>query len=310
MSHRTEPISGSSFPASSLVFIAGTGRSGTTWLAELLNYDSSARLIFEPFHRDNVKEWANFSYAQYFRPEQEAPEAFEAAGRILRGQISNPWIDSAGACPQNSSRIILKEIRANLMLGWLRRNFPGFPLIYIIRNPFAVALSSQKAGWNYDLQGVFLSQPDLVEDFLSPFIQVIKDAGSSFEQFITLWCIEQTVALKHLNGLPNCQVLAYENLVLHTEEQLKKVFELTGRPFSPQVMTRAARPAWSGVTSQSPHKSSIRKGIFSRYPAPISAWEKALTSAQHLRAQEIIQTFGLSSLYGAGMLPKMESFPS
>jgi len=35
---------------SSLVFVAGTGRSGTTWLAQLLNANDQFRLIVEPFH--------------------------------------------------------------------------------------------------------------------------------------------------------------------------------------------------------------------------------------------------------------------
>ena len=36
------------------IIIAGVGRSGTTLLAETINYDNQFRLMFEPFHKYKV----------------------------------------------------------------------------------------------------------------------------------------------------------------------------------------------------------------------------------------------------------------
>ena len=42
------------------VFLAGTGRSGTTWLAGLINHDQSYRDVFEPFHPGKVEALGGF----------------------------------------------------------------------------------------------------------------------------------------------------------------------------------------------------------------------------------------------------------
>ena len=38
------------YSPSNTVLIAGSGRSGTTWLSEILNYNNDYRSIFEPFY--------------------------------------------------------------------------------------------------------------------------------------------------------------------------------------------------------------------------------------------------------------------
>ena len=43
-----------------VVFISGVGRSGTTWLTELINYNHRYRILFEPFHNKKVKIVQNF----------------------------------------------------------------------------------------------------------------------------------------------------------------------------------------------------------------------------------------------------------
>ena len=36
------------------ILIAGTGRSGTTWLSDTINYKNQFRYIFEPLHSNKV----------------------------------------------------------------------------------------------------------------------------------------------------------------------------------------------------------------------------------------------------------------
>jgi hypothetical protein len=44
------------------LLIAGTARSGTTWLAELLGARLPCRIMFEPFNRDKVEAIAHCQY--------------------------------------------------------------------------------------------------------------------------------------------------------------------------------------------------------------------------------------------------------
>ena len=50
------------------IIIAGVGRSGTTLLAETINYDNQFRLMFEPFHKYKVKTLSEMNYRLYISP--------------------------------------------------------------------------------------------------------------------------------------------------------------------------------------------------------------------------------------------------
>ena len=51
------------------IILAGMGRSGTTWAGNIINYDQSYRILFEPFLPARVKEAKGFEYLQYLNPD-------------------------------------------------------------------------------------------------------------------------------------------------------------------------------------------------------------------------------------------------
>lgn len=71
------------------IIVAGSGRSGTTWLGDILNYKNNYRVLFEPFHKQKTKEW-NVPYLRtYLNPEKEYPEYANKIKTILSGKVSN-----------------------------------------------------------------------------------------------------------------------------------------------------------------------------------------------------------------------------
>jgi hypothetical protein len=86
----------------SLVFLAGTGRSGTTWLA--VDADNSARVVFEPCMPD-VGAFGAHVPPQYIRPEEDDPKLVEGVCDVLLDRVasvrwtgrSNNRLDSAVA---------------------------------------------------------------------------------------------------------------------------------------------------------------------------------------------------------------------
>ena len=42
------------------IFIAGIGRSGTTWVAETINYFNEFRILFEPFFPAKTKQLKDY----------------------------------------------------------------------------------------------------------------------------------------------------------------------------------------------------------------------------------------------------------
>ena len=74
------------------ILIAGSARSGTTWLADIIAQATSARIVFEPFHHEFVEDSRKFKAFPYRRVEVNDSElqnfcicllaAFVVAGSI------------------------------------------------------------------------------------------------------------------------------------------------------------------------------------------------------------------------------------
>ena len=77
------------------VFLAGCGRSGSTWVTQILNYKNEYRILYEPFHSLYVDIMSHFRYRQYLRPENNEPAFLKPVETILSGQIRNKWITRA-----------------------------------------------------------------------------------------------------------------------------------------------------------------------------------------------------------------------
>ena len=156
------------------VFLAGSARSGTTWASDIVNYKNEYRYIFEPFHSGKVEICKGFQHRQYLRPEDRREEFLRPARTILSGDLRSRWPDHLQRRFVSRRRLI-KEVRANLMLGWMRANFPEMSMILLLRHPCAVANSRThlRRRWKPSLDD-FLSQRDLVDDFLQPFVEEMR----------------------------------------------------------------------------------------------------------------------------------------
>jgi len=214
------------------IFLAGTGRSGTTWLSNIINYRNEYRYLFEPFHSKKVPLCSHFYYRQYLRPDNDESSFLLPAEKILSGAIRNSWIDRFNKKFFCTKRLV-KDIRTNLMLKWIKVHFPEIKLIFLMRHPGAVAISRIKQNWVTDLS-TFLSQPLLMDDYLNEFKKDIEKADTQFEKSIFLWCIENYVPLKQLSD-NDFHLIFYEHLVLNPEEELDKLFSFIGRNYDQSI---------------------------------------------------------------------------
>lgn len=149
---------------SKTVLLAGTGRSGTTWVSNILLAGGGGRYLFEPFHSRRVSACSGFRYRQYLSPDAEEPELGLVADQILRGAIRDPWIDQLNRTVLAKWRLA-KDIRANLMLGWLARLFPAVRVVVVVRHPAPVALSKLALDWGTPVDEL-VQQDALMRDHL------------------------------------------------------------------------------------------------------------------------------------------------
>jgi hypothetical protein len=274
------------------VFLAGTGRGGTTWVSAILNYDNRYRDMFEPFHSHYVRSSGRFVYTLYLRPEDNNTYFLTHARRILEGRIRHWWIDQANRRRIVTHRLV-KEVRANLWLKWLHSHFPGLPIILLLRHPCAVADSRLLLEWPTRLQ-MFLSQPELVQDHLLPLHDRLLALETPFERHIAVWCIQHAVPLRQFTA-GDIHLAFYESFVVEPEAEIRRLFAFLRQPYSDRILETLERPSWT--TRQG---SAVRS---SRGRALLESWRKRINASQQKRAVEILGWFGLSGVYGFDPLP-------
>jgi hypothetical protein len=268
------------------MIVAGTGRSGTTWLAKIISSQLSCRVMFEPFHARYVPDFRGFEYFQYMRPEAEDGRLEAYCHQVLSGRIRHPWIDREVEVVFPRYRLI-KEIRMNLFLKWLAQRVPQVPVLFIIRHPCAVVQSRMQLGWATDDDlAPFLVQDALVADFLTDKMDIIRRAESPEQKHAVVWCISNLVPLRQFTGT-EWHVFFYENLVLQPEAEIPRMFAAIRQDFSPSVFATLGRPS-SSTTSQ---------GVAMFTSKGIADWKNSMTVRQIDEVLGVVAAFGLDSLY-------------
>ncbi|MGQ0618316.1 MAG: sulfotransferase [Panacagrimonas sp.] len=275
------------------VFLAGSGRSGTTWVEEVLNHDNEYRVLFEPFHSRKIGRLREWKYRQYLRGGESDEKFVAPAKAILSGRIRHRWIDRFNRKLLVRKRLI-KDIRAHLILNWIKQQFPAIPLILLLRHPCAVASSKMKLGWETHLDD-FLGQADLVLDHLEPFRREIAGAKDVFDQHIFMWCIENYVPLKQFSA-GEVLVVFYEDICTRPAEQIARIFSFIGKGTGGDLARIAGKPS-----ALSRKDSAIQSGA-----DLIGSWKKSVSPEQARRAVEILKLFGLDAVYGTNPAPLLD----
>lgn len=273
------------------VFLAGTGRGGTTWVSEVINHEGEYRHIFEPFHPAKVGLVKDFRQKQYLRPEDRREKFLEPARRILSGRIRNGWTDRFHKRFVYDKRLV-KDVRANLLLKWLHANFPEVPIVLLLRHPCAVAASRARLGWKGSLIETYLSQRELVEDFLGPFEQEIRAIKTDFERYIFNWCVENYVPLRQFRE-GEIHLVFYEHFCETPHDEVGRLFSFLGKEFDEAVFESLKRPS-----PLARRESAVTLGERS-----VSSWRKHISEEQVERAIEILGIFGLDGIYSGDLMP-------
>lgn len=216
------------------MILAGSGRSGTTWLLNILSSLPGYRVIFEPFHENNC-EVSFLPPRPYVRPYDKNKELVNYINTLLSKRIKNEFINS-----QNKKLIayqtIIKFIRANLALDWISRNFQ-VPIIFMIRHPCAVVLSRIKLNWGSHLNE-FLRQKELMQDYLAPYESLIwnvHNGNKEHEKYALMWAIENSIPLKLLPNRQNWCLVTYEELFLNRKPVLSNLLRHLGHNYNKAI---------------------------------------------------------------------------
>jgi hypothetical protein len=146
------------FRAQNTIALTGTPRSGTTWIAEVLQQRLGLDLINEPLHltRSPKGKEHGFSWMTCIEPQDDRPAATQYLADIITGKVNAGW---HVPFPDNQSKqyfgrprknLLVKFVRANRMLGWLAKQIEFATIVYVVRHPCAVVASKMAMGKRED----------------------------------------------------------------------------------------------------------------------------------------------------------------
>lgn len=281
---------------SGTVLLAGSGRSGTTWMSQIINHANTYRDLFEPLHPQHVKQVAHWPEMRYLPVNQGNSKIAGVIESLLAGRVRSRWTDVYNRKHFASQRLV-KAIRTNLMLGHIRAAHPQVKLLFAMRHPCAVAHSRAKLRWDTHLKEL-LAQPDLMRDHLEPFRETIERAEHSddtWAKHLAMWCIENVVPLRELRA-SDAHLLRYEDLCTNFDRQVAKLFGFLDQPI-PVGIEQAARQRSAHFRRDS---AILRGGDL------VGDWQRHVDSKQIDAMLDMLSCFGLSHLYNENPTPCCE----
>lgn len=268
------------------ILLTGTARSGTTWLSNLINYRNEYRYIFEPFYYRRVPAATPFGARIYVRPGDSNPALHALAADALSGRIRNDWTARYNQRIVSNKRLV-KSVRANTFLKWLRDGFPNLPIILLIRHPAAVAQSWLAKGYPVDDLSPLWTNAALAADFLGPHVAALQRVREPFEAVIWLWAVETIVPLTQC-APDDVHLVFYEDAVTQPQPVIRALFAFLGKRFEDRVLANIDEPSQT-----SRDESAIHTGA-----DPVNGWQQAISAEQQAVMQDILARFGLERLYG------------
>jgi len=228
--------------------IAGFGRSGTTWVQDVLAASNSLRAVFEPLHPDVFHDAGSHAHA-YRNSGDEDTALYEFLQKYFSENFHSLWVDyrirldllaprfgdpnSWGQNKRYLRRIresgknyflyrtqrrfdqrIVKLVRANMMLSWLKEKW-GARIVFLIRHPAAIVLSQMKSPsiWKPQFRiASYRTDSRLLDELNASTRKLLFEELDDIEAVTLSWCIENTIAFRQAKEQEIC-VVYYEHLV-------------------------------------------------------------------------------------------------
>jgi hypothetical protein len=290
------------------VVIAGSPRSGTTWLLELLRTLPGYKALNEPLMYQDARNGHGFSWRTYLEPEEEANAQRDYLETVLTGQlgVSSAWYFEANSRPAQllehatRDRLVVKFCRMNRMLHWFCGQFNVRGPVFIIRHPCAVVASMLRHGaWDEgDLHGQEREDhalhsgvlPDPLRDVFGPILERIE---TQVEALTTMWCLDHYVPLVHHADGPYPWVFVlYERMVTRGRKELRRITRALDVEMTSVMQEQLDEPS-----------QSVKDQLHWDAERQLSKWQRRLSESQVEDILRIVEEVGLSEVYSRGLEP-------
>lgn len=263
--------------------IAGSGRSGTTWVLDAMATANGLRPIFEPLH-PHVSPIGNRYAHRALAAGDDHPELVQflsevCAGRRIRlwskyrrqgrwlfpppavfstisdaGRLWRRWRKFLKEAPRLAMEArrrdpLVKCIRANLMLDWLSRQF-DCRIVLVVRHPGAVIESEMRGSWKAEFTlDRYRGDTRLHEITSDRYRALLERPLTPIEALATRWVIENQWVIEQAaaNGVT---IVCYERLMSSPDEEWQRICRALQLPSAPAPAV-LARPSQQSAPNRS-----------------------------------------------------------
>lgn len=324
------------FAALDIIMVVGSGRSGTTFLATVLN--SSPNVLYRhepdkilvdnnvPFLPDRtgyelyledskryLEELVAYRDIRSISRQPIFPKAFRSTagnkasylairiGKLLSQfgvNLRLPDLIQDGKTPI----YVIKSVNSMCRAALFKKAAPNLKIIHIVRDPVSV-VASVRAGHKLGL----MSMENYIDSLLKmpesrnyPFNRDDLSSAPWVQQAAYRWGIQNDKIYKELNRTPDYRLVFYEEVCINLLESMKEIFNFSRIPIGRQMLNFAS------CLTEIEEGSS---GYFDTHRNPISSlnkWRDELEPEEALEISKVASEFQV----GKVVLNKLDSFRS
>lgn len=282
-------------------WMVGSGRSGTTWLASLINADHTMREVFEPVH-------PLFFPKHHSGLDHPCPGTGDAkwqnwwehvfSGRHITRRTDR---DNLGRNPASARKLLVKDVFASGLVGAL--DFPDVAKVLVMRHPLAVALSKQAhRHWHWTWSpGAFLRDERLATGILLPWreaLERIEQEGSELQGLIAVWAVVNRIAL--------CSLPASDLPILHYEQAVRDPWQALSQLSDDPLWSRLISANRGEVLAQSGQVSFVSQKS-TTVPGDPMRWKSKATAAMHEESNAVLDALGIGEWHTESGWPDEEA---
>lgn len=258
------------------IIILGFGRSGTTWLSDIISKSLSGLVLFEPLHPEVFPKSAECCYHNGSDPAM-VDVIDNQLKASLKGENTNKWLlrNHISARLEDVSEgfvdrlwnecdlIGFKCIRGNFMIPHFYKNY-STKIVFIKRHPCAVVSSLinrkrfwEEYGFNFHVEKFFKETINSgVYDFLNKeyLSDLYKSLDEDYLRMTFIWAVSHKIVTHDLKRL-NLPIFSYEDFYLRPFEAVRNLYAFLGCPdkkihpsylFTPSMLTLKTFHEFSG----------------------------------------------------------------
>ena len=271
------------------VYIVGLPRSGTTWIASVINTARSVKYFHEPFNCSNFIGASRFCM-KYLVESGDDVEFARYCSKAFKGEILSDCsrtmlAPSYRRYPQLPGRVVVKDVCSCLAVECVESLFDPM-IVLVIRHPCAVAASWHRLDYDIDrhLEAIRI-QPQLNQNFLHAFQSVLRDARSFWQKIGAVWGAVYYVLSQQQKTHPMWKIVQHEVLCENPVGSFRDLFETLDLTWTDA--TDAFLCASTKFASADPYTT---RRISANEP---DKWRKQLDRQQIKDVLNFVQPFGI-----------------